>query len=207
MPSYASLTDPKSYHLLTYGTLLGSNLFQTFIAGPLGFKALPRAQFGTLQTAVLPTYFSVQTVLPLALAFTWPGEKVARVGGAVIRENTGWQGMTAGSNVWHTLVPNAIMFWTSLLNLVVLGPATTRVMKKRKHQGERGCVRPLVELHMLITVAETRDGKRYYDPGPKSAEMQRLTSSFMMLHGASSLASLVGTIAMIYYGFELADRL
>lgn len=28
MPSLSSISDPKVYHILTYGTLLGSNLFQ-----------------------------------------------------------------------------------------------------------------------------------------------------------------------------------
>ena len=56
-------------------------------------------------------------------------------------------------------------------------------------------------------VTETREGKRYYDQGPKSTEMQRLNSSFNMLHGAASLLNLAGTFAMIYYGFVLAERL
>lgn len=54
---------------------------------------------------------------------------------------------------------------------------------------------------------ETRDGKRYYDPGPQSSEMQRLNSSFAKMHGASSLANIIGTAAMIYYGFTLAEKL
>ncbi|KAK3083594.1 hypothetical protein LTR53_020128, partial [Teratosphaeriaceae sp. CCFEE 6253] len=82
MPSTASLSDPKAYHLLTYGTLLGSNLFQTFLNGPVAFTALPRAQFSTLQQAIFPPYFSFQTALPVILALTWPGDKLAGVGGA-----------------------------------------------------------------------------------------------------------------------------
>ncbi|KAK3626957.1 hypothetical protein LTR56_019496 [Elasticomyces elasticus] len=191
MPSYATLTTPSSYHLLTYGTLLGSNLFQTFMNGPIAYTALPRAQFSTLQQAIFPPYFTLQTVLPIVLALTWPGDSLGSVklgGNALARKDTGFAGVMAQSNFWDALVPIAVMFGTSLLNLVVLGPATTKVMRQRKHQ-------------------ETRDGKRYHDPGPKSTEMQRLNSSFNYIHSASSLSNLIGTGAMIFYGFVLAEKM
>lgn len=54
---------------------------------------------------------------------------------------------------------------------------------------------------------ETRDGKRYYDPGPKTPEMQRLNSSFAKLHGASSLSNVVGLGAMVLYAFTLAEMM
>lgn len=60
---------------------------------------------------------------------------------------------------------------------------------------------------MLSEVLETRDGKKYYDPGPKSAEMQRLNSSFARLHGASALSNMIGLGAMLFYGAVLAERL
>lgn len=56
-------------------------------------------------------------------------------------------------------------------------------------------------------IVETRDGKKYYEPGPKSSEMQRLNTSFMQLHSASSLANILGLAGMIFYGFVLADKL
>jgi len=114
---------------------LGSNIFQTFLAGPLAFKVLPRPQFSTLQQAIFPPYFSFQTILPLVLALTWPGEKLASAGDAIVRQHAGPRGIAEGDNVWLALTPIAIMFGTSLLNLVILGPATTKVMKERKHQG------------------------------------------------------------------------
>lgn len=54
---------------------------------------------------------------------------------------------------------------------------------------------------------ETRDGKKYYDPGPKSAEMEKLNRSFAWLHGASSLSNLIGMGAMMFYGIVLAEQL
>lgn len=59
----------------------------------------------------------------------------------------------------------------------------------------------------LFFLVETRDGKRYYDPGPKTPEMQRLNSSFAKLHGASSLSNVVGLGAMVLYAFTLAEMM
>lgn len=132
MPSLASFTDPKSYHIISYGTLLGSTLFQSFIAGPFAYSAIPRPQFATLQQKIVPTYFAFQTALPVVLALTWPG---ANVRGTVLRNDTGWRGVLDSSNFWDALVPIGVMFGTGLLNMVLLGPATTKVMRERKHQG------------------------------------------------------------------------
>ena len=52
MPSLSSISDPKVYHILTYGTLLGSNIQNTFFAGPIAYSCLPRPQFATLQTKI-----------------------------------------------------------------------------------------------------------------------------------------------------------
>jgi hypothetical protein len=72
--------------------------------------------------------------------------------------------------------------------MFVVGPATTKCMKERKHQ-------------------ETRDGKKSYEPGPHSAEMQRLNKRFGALHGASSLLNLFAIIAAVGYGAVLGNRL
>ena len=132
MPSLASFTDPRPYHIISYGTLLGSTLFQSFIAGPFAYAAIPRAQFATLQQKIVPTYFAFQTALPVVLALTWPGANVA---GKALRNDAGWRGVLASGNYWDALVPIGIMFGTALLNMVLLGPATTKVMRERKHQG------------------------------------------------------------------------
>lgn len=75
-----------------------------------------------------------------------------------------------------------------LANWLVIGPMTVKTMKQRKHQ-------------------ETRDGKKYYDSGPKSEAMQKLNKKFSMLHGVSSLINLVEILITIWYGFVLAERL
>lgn len=137
MPSYSSLTDPKAYHILSYGTLLGCTVFQTFIGGPVAFKALPRPSFSSLQSAIFPVFFALQTALPVALALTWPGEKAAEIAGTIaLRKNAGIHGFFRQENLWDGLIPVGIMFGTALLNMAILGPATMKVMKERKHQGK-----------------------------------------------------------------------
>ncbi|KAK4985173.1 hypothetical protein LTR50_006118 [Elasticomyces elasticus] len=187
MPSLSSFADPRTYHVLSYGTLLGSTIFQSFIGGVVAFKALPRPQFSTLQQAIFPIFFSMQTALPVVLALTYPGEKAAGIG-SLLRTNEGFGGLLAEQNRWSVMVPVATMFATSLANLVAVGPATTRVMRERKHQ-------------------ETRDGKKSYDAAPHSKEMQRLNRSFSRLHGASSLLNVAGLLAMMWYGVTLSERL
>jgi hypothetical protein len=206
MPSTASFRDPKVFHILTYGTLLGSNLFQTFLGGPLAFKALPRPSFSTLQQAIFPPYFTFQAALPVLLALTWPGEKIAQVGGRELIQNAGFWGIFSENSLLTAGVPVFLMFATSAANLLVFGPATTKVMKERKHQGKMGQTWEIGGIQ-TDTDTETRDGKKYYDPGEKSSEMKRLNSSFGKLHGISSGLNLLGTFAMIYYGATLAELL
>jgi hypothetical protein len=55
--------------------------------------------------------------------------------------------------------------------------------------------------------AETRDGKKYYDPAPYSNEMVKLNKTFATMHGISSLLNMGGLIATIWYDFSLAARI
>lgn len=54
---------------------------------------------------------------------------------------------------------------------------------------------------------ETRDGKKYYDAGEQSKEMQRLNRAFGQMHGVSALTNLVGLGVTVWYGVLLAERL
>lgn len=136
MTSLQSLSDYKAYHILSYGSLLGSTLFQSFVGGVVAYKALPRPQFSTLQQKTFPIFFSMQSVLPLIMVATYPGEKLLGIGGQYIRENTGFSGVMAQSNRWTVMAPIATMVVTAVLNLVLVGPATTKTMKERHHQGQ-----------------------------------------------------------------------
>ncbi|PGH15991.1 hypothetical protein AJ80_05367 [Polytolypa hystricis UAMH7299] len=170
------------FHILSYGTLLGAQVYQTFAAGIIAFRALPRPQFSTLQASIFPVYFSLQAGLPVVLALTYPGEKtIAGVG------PSGLSGVVADGHL-STLLPIATVFISGLANRFVIGPQTTKVMRERRHQ-------------------ETIDGKKSYDPAPHSKEMVRLNKSFGRMHGISSAVSLTAVLATVYYGTILAQRL
>ncbi|KAI6246456.1 Xanthocillin biosynthesis cluster protein D [Erysiphe necator] len=165
------------YHITALGLLTGTQFFQSFVGGVVAYKALPRSQFSQLQQKIFPVYFSIQTVLPVLIAITYPGP---------VGKASGIKGVF--ENRHSVLIPISIILVTSSLNLLLVGPATTKAMRDRK-------------------VQETRDGKKYTDPGPHSEEMQRLNSLFSKLHGISSLLNLMGFISTISYSFTLARRI
>ena len=158
-------------------------MFQSFIAGIVSFRALPRAQFATLQSALFPIYFSMQTALPLLLALTFPAERTA-----IGMTASSLSGVLEEGHRLHVLTPLLTTLICGAANMIVIGPATTKCMKERKHQ-------------------ETRDGKKSYDQGPHSEAMQALNKKFAWLHGASSLVNMVGCIATVWYGFYLGERM
>jgi hypothetical protein len=110
------------------------------------------------------------------------------------------------SNRWSVLVPTLTIFATSLVNLVIIGPATTKLILDRKGQG----IKIFGSLRGRLTnddCSEKRDGKKAYDPTPHSKEMQKLNKAFGRMHGISSLLNLVGFLATAWYGFSIAGRL
>jgi hypothetical protein len=166
----------------SYGTLLGSTLFQSFIAGVVAFKVLPRPQFSTLQKHTFPVYFTLQTVTPLAMILTYPSGASRLI--PYLSSTPVLQSPTDRLTAWLI----GTMLVTAVANLVYVGPKTTEIMKIRKHQ-------------------ETRDGKAAYDKGPHSEEMQKLNRQFSILHGISSITNLVGLGAMVWYGAVLGAGL
>ncbi|KAF2275527.1 uncharacterized protein EI97DRAFT_434356 [Westerdykella ornata] len=180
MSSLSCLRNPAGYHILSYGTLIGSTLFQSFINGIVAFRVLPRAQFSTLQKNIFPIYFALQTIAPLCMIATYPA---------------GWRALVSGSTSAASASSHRLPFYlistlflTGAVNFLFIGPATTQVMQERKKQ-------------------ETRDGKKSYDKGPHSSEMEALNRKFGMLHGVSSLVNLVGIMGMVWYAFVLGEGL
>lgn len=88
----------------------------------------------------------------------------------------------------ETATPMAVAFLTSVVNLAIIGPATTKIMAERKRQ-------------------ETKEGKKYYDEGEKSAEMKALNKRFGTVHGTSALLNLVGLAGTVAYGATLGAKL
>ncbi|OAQ70157.2 hypothetical protein VFPPC_02671 [Pochonia chlamydosporia 170] len=177
----STFLSPAPYHILSYGTLLGTSFFHSFINGPVMFKTVERPVFSAVQTKLFPIYFGLQTILPAILALTFPGNTLIGV-------SSGLSGLLDASSRWHSLAPIATMFVTGLVNLLVLLPATSKTMKDRRGQAKR-------------------DGKEWYEPGPHSEEMRALSKKFGMLHGISSLLNLATFISAVTYGFTLGSRL
>ncbi|KAK2861186.1 hypothetical protein FQN49_004459 [Arthroderma sp. PD_2] len=155
----------------------------TFVSGIIAFRSLPRPQFSALQSSTFPVYFGLQTAVPLVLALTYPGEKVAGRFGP-----SGFTGVFSDINRWSTLIPIMTTFLGGITNLLFIQPAAAKVMKQRKEQ-------------------ESIDGKKYTDPEPHSQEMKKLNKSFGRLHQLSAAVNMAALAATIYYGTVLAERL
>jgi hypothetical protein len=114
-------------NLPSFGVLLGTQTFQSFINGIVAYRALPRPQFSVLQQKLFPIYFGLQTALPAVMALTYPGMR-SNIPNSI-------QGVLAESNRISTLTPLALIFVTSAANMLAVGPATTKIMKERKRRG------------------------------------------------------------------------
>jgi len=129
------LTSLGSYHLIAWGSLLGTELYQvrmlscwrapvtdhcqqSFVMTKLCYIHLPRPQFTILQKRVFPVYFNIQTGLVVATALTYPPGSV--LGLAKNIPDVGLLG---------------VIFGLSLLNKFVYGPRTSQAMVERAHQG------------------------------------------------------------------------
>ncbi|KAA8898918.1 hypothetical protein FN846DRAFT_900005 [Sphaerosporella brunnea] len=172
MPLLSSLTAAGTWHLLSWGTLLGSQFFQSFIGGPVAFRALPRPMFAQLQAKIFPVYFSLQSALPLVVLLTHPSTTKS------------YSELLLGT---EAAIPMLVTLVTSAINLGVVGPKTTKIMRARK-------------------VQETRDGRKYYEE-PVSEEMRFLNKRFGVVHGVSSLLNLVGLLSTAAYGIVLGSKL
>ncbi|KAI5838939.1 hypothetical protein DFP73DRAFT_562699 [Morchella snyderi] len=176
MPVLSTLTNPGTWHILAFGTLFGAEFYQTFISGVVAYRALPRPMFSQLQQKALPVFFTLQSILPVALLATHPTASAVSLLS------------TSSPYFYNTTIPIMVTLSSSLMNLFIVGPATTKIMKERRIQ-------------------ETKEGKKYYDEGPKSEAMQKLNSRFGKVHGISSMLALVGLLATGAYGGFLGTSL
>src|SRR4051794_36571291 len=68
----AAMVNLAPYHLISYSFILGTGLFQSFVAVKAAHKTLPRPAFVTLQGHLFPVYFRLQTVGLFLTAATYP---------------------------------------------------------------------------------------------------------------------------------------
>ncbi|KAH8128730.1 hypothetical protein ACSS6W_003794 [Trichoderma asperelloides] len=167
------------FHIISYGTVLGTTFFHTFVTTVIMIRSVDIQTFSTVLIKLWPYYFGVQAAGTAALALTYPGNSLTQ---------SGISGLLAPSLRWGTLVPIAATFVSSIVNLFVAFPATLQVEKDRCGQAKR-------------------DGKEWFEKEGASAEMQALNRKFDMLHGVTATLNLTSFFATLAYGFTLAGRL
>ncbi|PVI01555.1 hypothetical protein DM02DRAFT_717840 [Periconia macrospinosa] len=107
-------------HLLAYSTLLGTQVFESFVVVRVAHQALPYESFTTLQKQLFPTYFRCQSALLFITAVTLP-----RYGPLSL--------FRAG---WKILTPFIVAGAVATLNAVYYGPMTSRLMMTKRFQAE-----------------------------------------------------------------------
>ncbi|SPO02964.1 probable DNA polymerase gamma [Cephalotrichum gorgonifer] len=118
LSSISAVVCSAPAHLLCFSCLLGTELYQTFVVTRVTFDALPRAPFVRLQARLFPVYFRAQSLLLVLTAATFPAHGVKSL---------------LGSGGYHW-IPLAIGGIAAVLNLLVYGPETRRVMLERGRQ-------------------------------------------------------------------------
>lgn len=116
LTTMSSLVPPL--HLLSFSTLLGTELYQTFVITKVAYNALPRTAFTSLQKQLFPIYFQSQSLLLFLTAVTFPP--------------SGPLGIIQHKGDW---IPFSVAGVTAVLNLLVYGPRTRQSMIDRIHQG------------------------------------------------------------------------
>lgn len=106
-------------HLLAFSTLLGTELYQTFVVTKVAYQALPRSAFTTLQKRLFPIYFQSQSLLLVLVIATTPP-----------------RGPMALTQSKIDCISFLLASATAGLNLVVYGPRTEELMVARVHQGK-----------------------------------------------------------------------
>lgn len=109
--SYLPATGAAFVHLLAYGTWLGALVWQTFIAGIVMFKNLPRQTFGKVQSKLFPIYFGLSS----ACSAIQLGVLLFGAAGAPQKQ----------------LVLLGLGLASSLLSFLVVEPLCTRIMFRR----------------------------------------------------------------------------
>ncbi|KAJ5586730.1 uncharacterized protein N7459_002495 [Penicillium hispanicum] len=103
------------YHLLSYGALLGTELYQSFVNTKICFQALPMREFIALQKRLFPVYFGCQVSLAALTAATRPPYSI----------------LSLARDLWGA-APLAVVLVTGSLNWFVFGPRTTTASLVRR---------------------------------------------------------------------------
>ncbi|KAJ6097179.1 hypothetical protein N7499_001553 [Penicillium canescens] len=109
------------YHLLGYGALLGTELYQSFVNTKICFQVLPMKEFIVLQKRLFPVYFGTQVGLTALTAATCPPYSI----------------LSLLKNPWSA-GSLAVVGLMGCLNWLVYGPKTTTaaLVRRALHESE-----------------------------------------------------------------------
>ncbi|KAI0517097.1 hypothetical protein F5B22DRAFT_604745 [Xylaria bambusicola] len=185
--SVISAMDPRNLlgplHLLSFSSLLGTQLYQTFLVTKICYTSLPRSAFTTLQKRLFPIYFRSQSLLLLLTIVTIPSR--------------GPLTLVANKTAW---IPFAIAGATATLNWWIYGPRTRELMIERVHQETRDGMQK----------KNMNDSGNADDDALSetlSPEMQRIRRSFSRNHAMSIHLNLLTIGAMLWWGYMLGSSL
>jgi hypothetical protein len=179
-------------HLLTYSTLLGTQLYQTFLLNNLSYRVLPRPAFTTLQRRLFPVYFRAQVLLLCLAALTLPPHGLRSVAGDMYTcVALGFAGMSAGMN-WGVYGPrlDGVVARQIQMGMFLFG-----LGEKRKRR--RG----------VVAVADVCVARRQTDEKYDVGEAEKvLRKAFHRAHAMCIHLNIVTICATVWYGWRLAMK-
>jgi len=150
-------------HMVAFATWFGSNFWTTFIGGITMYKNLPRQTFGSLQSKLFPKYFQLSAATIVTSLIT-------------LKAFSG-----ADKSVYITL---GVALLTTLVNLLWLEPASTKVMFER----------------YSLENEKSRSEE-------ESSRLSKLKKEFGKFHGISSMMNLIALCGSVAHAFWLSMKL
>ncbi|CAJ2510000.1 Uu.00g059000.m01.CDS01 [Anthostomella pinea] len=225
--------SPAPYHILSYGTLLGTQFFHVSHSPWISSRGLIKPSFPAPAPA-LPFTFPLpkhrrqqltqspptnQTFINSIAAFkVLERPQFAVLQRALFPAYFGIQ--TAAPALLALTYPG-----TSTLGALNRGTIPTGISGVLHASNRWGVLAPLATVfatglvNLVYLLPETnkvtaarrkqgkKDGKQSWDAAPHSNEMEALNKKFGQLHGISSLLNMATFAATIVYGFTLASRI
>jgi hypothetical protein len=181
----SALVNPAPYHLLSYSTLLGMSVYQSFTVVKTAHRVLGRPAFITLQGRLFPIYFQLQTFYLLLTAATFPPYGPL----SLVKDG-----------------PSAVLFSVAgvgtLLNFFIYGPKTRQAMIDGYGKGT-SAGSPNLTLLLIPLAPGAPDDTSNASEEARSA----LNKAFHRSHAMSLHINLITIGALAAYGWRLALRL
>lgn len=191
------------YHLLSYGALLGTEVYQvilsilstllptpstnrsqSFINTKICYQALPMREFITLNRRIFPVYFSCQVGLAALTAATRPPFSI----------------VSLVQDVWSA-VPLGVVLVMGSLNWFIYGPRTTTAsLVRRALHGATWNFLPRTG----VTDADMCTKKKEISADSDEGKLHRANRGFAVNHAMSIHINAIALVATVWYGFSLS---